>query len=232
VGGATGLPGAAPAVGAIEALRWALARRVPRFAVVLLAGGHAVMVMVMVMTPLHLQHNGMSLEVVGVVISLHVLGMFAFSPVFGWLVDRYGAIRTATLGVCILVVAVALGFTAASSHAHGSLTAIALTVLGLGWSATTISASALITSTSTDAVRVPLQGATDAGMNYAGAGAAAVAGPILAVGGFQAVNTAGALLLVPVILLLAGLVRRPERDPRPRDGSGVGTTATGGEARR
>ncbi|MEE6274124.1 MFS transporter [Georgenia sp. MJ206] len=204
-----------PTMGAIQALRWALGRRVPRFAVVLLAGGHAVMVMVMVMTPLHLQHNGMSLEVVGIVISLHVLGMFALSPVFGWLVDRFGAIPTATLGVFVLVLAVVLGFAAASTHAHGSLTAVALTVLGLGWSATTISASALITSTSTDAVRVPLQGVTDAGMNYAGASAAALAGPVLAAGGFQAVNVAGALILVPVIVLLVGLLRRPEHPAEP-----------------
>ncbi|MEE6274133.1 MFS transporter [Georgenia wangjunii] len=205
----------APTMGAVQALRWALARRVPRFAVVLLAGGHAVMVMVMVMTPLHMQHNGMSLEVVGIVISLHVLGMFALSPVFGWLADRYGAIRTATLGVAILVVAIVLGFVAASTHAHGSLTAVALTVLGLGWSATTISASALITSTSSDAVRVPLQGATDAGMNYAGASAAALAGPVLAAGGFHAVNIGGALILVPVIVLLVGLLRRPEHPAEP-----------------
>ncbi|WP_127573900.1 MFS transporter [Georgenia faecalis] len=206
---------AAPTTGAVQALRWALARRVPRFAVVLLAGGHAVMVMVMVMTPLHMQHNGMSLQVVGVVISLHVLGMFAFSPVFGWLVDRYGAIRTATLGVTILLIAIVVGFVAASTHAHGSLTAVALTVLGLGWSATTISASALITSASTDAVRVPLQGATDAGMNYAGAAAAALAGPVLAVGGFHAVNIAGALILAPVLVLLVDLVRRPEASSEP-----------------
>ncbi|WP_241237040.1 MFS transporter [Georgenia faecalis] len=204
---------AAPAtVGAWAALRWALSHPLARFAVVLLASGHAVMVMVMVMTPLHMKHQGMSLEAVGVVISVHVLGMFALSPVIGWLADRYGAVRIAALGVGILGVAVVLGFVAASSGTSaggdGVLTAVALTVLGVGWSATTISASALIASTSDDAVRVPLQGATDAGMSYAGAAAAALAGPILALGGFQAVNVAGALLLAPAIVLLVGVARR------------------------
>src|SRR5699024_12100330 len=51
---------------------------------------------------------------------------------------------------------------------------VALTVLGLGWSACLISASALLAGVSSDEVRVPLQGATDAGMNYAGAAVAAL----------------------------------------------------------
>ena len=44
----------------------------------------------MIMTPLHMEHGHAELEVIGLVISLHVLGMFAFSPVVGILADRYG----------------------------------------------------------------------------------------------------------------------------------------------
>ena len=203
------------AVGALAALRWARTHPVARFAVVLIACAHAVMVMVMVMTPLHMQHNGMSLELVGIVISLHVLGMYSLSPVFGWLADHWGAVRTAIGGMTILVIAVTLGFLAASAGEGSTMTAIALTVLGLGWSACVISASALLASVSADDVRVPLQGATDAGMNYAGAGAAALAGPILALGGFRAVNIAAAVILVPAVILLMGVLRAhvPEDDP-------------------
>ena len=50
---------------------------------VVLAGAHAAMIMVMVMTPLHMAHGGADLEIIGVVISVHVLGMFAFAPVAG-----------------------------------------------------------------------------------------------------------------------------------------------------
>ncbi|MFC6077420.1 MFS transporter, partial [Microbispora bryophytorum] len=174
------------AVGAVAALRWAAADPAARFAVVLVAVAHAMMVMVMVMTPLHMQHHGMSLQLVGVVISVHVLGMYALSPVFGWLTDRLGAVRMACAGMLMLATAVALGFVAASAAEGSALTALALTVLGLGWSASVISASALLAGTAADHVRVPLQGATDAGMNYAGAAAAALAGPILAAGGFHA----------------------------------------------
>jgi MFS family permease len=198
------------AVGAVAALGWAAAHPVARFAVVLIAVAHAMMIMVMVMTPLHMQHHGMSLQLVGVVISLHVLGMYAFSPAFGWLADRLGAVRLAFAGMLLLATAVVLGFVAASAQGGSTLTAVALMFLGLGWSASVISASALLASTASDRVRIPLQGATDAGMNYAAAIGAALAGPILASGGFQAVNVAAAIILVPAVA--AGLATLRGRD--------------------
>lgn len=206
------VPGAAPApraVGATAALRWAAGHPVARFAVGLIAVAHAVMVMVMVMTPVHMQHSGMSLELVGIVISVHVLGMYALSPVFGWLVDRRGGVAVAVGGIIVLLAATALGFVAAATGESPGLTALALTVLGLGWSASLIAASALLTDVAPDHVRVPLQGATDAAMSYAGAAAAALAGPILAAGGFRAVNVAAGLLLVPAALLALGAARSP-----------------------
>jgi len=206
-------PGTA-SVGAWAALRWALGRAETRFAVVLIASAHAVMVMVMVMTPVHMQHHGMSLELVAVVISLHVLGMYALSPVFGALADRWGARTVAVLGMAILVLAATLGVFAAGDGHGSTLTAIALTFLGLGWSACIIASSATLTAVSGDEVRVPLQGATDAGMNYAGAAAAALAGPILAVGGFTAVNIAALVLLLPAVIAAAAArrARRPVAD--------------------
>jgi hypothetical protein len=206
---------------ALGALSWAWGHGRVRFAVVAMSVAHAVMIMVMVMTPLHMQHGGMSLRLVGIVISLHVLGMFALSPVFGWLADRWGAVRTATLGLAVQAVAVAVGFVAATlagaghdGHAESDpvasvVTAVALVLLGLGWSASVIATSALLAAVDDEQVRVPLQGACDALMNYAGAGAAALAGPMLALGGFQAVNVAGAILLIPAViaLLTRGRVR-------------------------
>ncbi|MFC8801224.1 MFS transporter [Promicromonospora sp. NPDC057138] len=204
--------------GALTALRWAWAHPRARFAVVTTAVAHSVMIMVMVMTPVHMQHGGMSLQLVGIVISLHVLGMFALSPVFGWLADRFGPLRVAGGGMALQAAAVALGFTAAAmvpdagAHAgHGAatppldtevLTAVALVLLGLGWSACVIASSAVLASVAEPHVKLPLQGATDALMNYFGAGSAALAGPLLAWGGFQAVNTAGAVLLLPAVLTM------------------------------
>lgn len=217
--------------GALTALRWAWAHPRARFAVVTTAVAHGVMIMVMVMTPVHMQHGGMSLQLVGIVISLHVLGMFAFSPVFGWLADRFGPLRVAVGGMVLQGAAVALGFLAASlvpdagartgAHAgHGAatpalgsevLTAVALLLLGLGWSACVIASSAVLASVAEPHVKLPLQGATDALMNYFGAGSAALAGPLLAWGGFQAVNTAGAVLLVPAVVTVVLAARAPRQ---------------------
>ncbi len=212
--------------GALTALRWAWAHPRARFAVVTTAVAHGVMIMVMVMTPVHMQHGGMSLQLVGIVISLHVLGMFALSPVFGWLADRFGPLRVAVGGMVLQGAAVALGFTAAAlvpdagAHAgHGAaepavntevLTAVALVLLGLGWSACVIASSAVLASVAEPHVKLPLQGATDALMNYFGAGSAALAGPLLAWGGFQAVNTAGAVLLVPAVVTVILAIRAPK----------------------
>lgn len=201
-------PAARP-VGALASLRWAAGEPTARAGVVLVAGGHAVMVMVMVMTPLHMQHNGMTLEVVGLVISIHTLGMYAFSPVFGWLTDRLGPVPTAWLGGAVQALAVVVGFVTAGTDAT-AVTAVALFLLGLGWSAVTISGSTMIARVPDVGMRVSLQGAADAAMNYAGAGAAALAGPILALGGFPGVNVAGAAVLAVVIVVL-GTSRLPLR---------------------
>lgn len=205
-----GRPAGAP-VRTRAALAWAVADAPARAALLLLASAHAVMVMVMVMTPLTMRHEGASLQVVGVVISLHIAAMYALSPLFGWVSDRWGPHRSAVLGVGLLAAATALGVAGAATGAGHATTAAALVVLGLGWSAATISASALLAGTP-DPVRVPLQGAADAGMSYAGALAAAVSGPVLALGGFEAVNTAGAVLLVPVALVLLA-ARRSGQEP-------------------
>lgn len=221
---ATFMPAGRPAVGGSEnttptavvparsALAWAMGHAEARFAVVLIGCAHAVMVLVMVMTPVHMQHHGMTLELVGIVISLHVLGMYALSPVLGVLVDRWGAARVGWAGMGVLLLATVLGVVAGIGTGDSVLTAVALTVLGLGWSACVIAGSAHLVVVTPAHVRVPLQGVTDAGMNYAGAAAAAVAGPVLAWGGFPAINIVAAVLLVPAVL--CGLVAaRPRTSP-------------------
>ena len=201
-----------PAVGALAALRWAAGRPLPRLAVTAVVAAHATMVMVMVMTPVHMQHDGATLRIIGLVISLHIAGMYALSPVFGWLVDAWGDVRTLMLGVGLLAASVLLGFGSAATGGSEPVTATALVLLGLGWSACTISGSSMIAATPDDQVRVPLQGATDALMNYGGAAAAVVAGPLLDLGDFRAVNLVGAMLLVPAVVLWAGSRKEARSD--------------------
>ncbi len=199
----------------VAALGWAMRHPVARFAVVLTAVAHGVMVGVMSLTPLHLTGHGHGLQIVGLVISLHILGMYALSPVFGWLIDRVGAIRVAGLGIGVLVAAVVLGLVAANGVV--AATTVALVLLGLGWSASILSASALLAGVDSGEVRVPLQGANDALMNYVGAGAAILGGPVMAFVGYGGLNIGAGLLLVPAVVAGIWAVRRSadRREPEP-----------------
>ena len=98
--------------------------------------GHVVMVMVMVMTPVHMSHVDVSLQLIGLVISVHVLGMYAFSPVVGWLVDRFGRVPMILVGAAILLVACVVSGLAPSDSVP--VLAVGLFLLGLGWSFTLI----------------------------------------------------------------------------------------------
>lgn len=186
-------------VGLGQAVRIALRQPRAVFAMVAIICSQTVMVGVMVMTPVHMFHHGLSLTLVGLVISVHILGMYGASPVMGWLTDRIGAGRVIAVGVGILGLAVAIGAMLAPDDMIGI--PLALGLLGLGWSAGMIGGSTLLTRTVEQRVRVPLQGATDAAMNLGAAASAAASGLVLGWGGFAAVNGVAAVVLVPVVVL-------------------------------
>jgi MFS family permease len=170
-------------------------------AAVTIAAAHAVMVGVMVMTPVHMGSHGASVQLIGLTISLHIAGMYALSPVFGRLADRYGAHRVLGLGFTQLAVAVVL---AASGTAHGGIGFMSgLALLGSGWSACLIASSALLTASLSVEERAPAQGLVDLVMNVAGGVAGAVSGLIMTLLGYPALAliTLG-LLLVPATLVL------------------------------
>ncbi|ROP43110.1 MFS transporter [Pseudokineococcus lusitanus] len=189
----------------------AVLRRTPaaRRAVATLALGHAVMVALMAMTPVHLTEHGSSLAVVGLTISLHVAGMYALSPVVGALTDRVGARAVVLAGQGLLAAALLLSLVAAD--AHGAVT-VALVLLGLGWSAATVAGSTLVTAAVGPQDRPRLQGVSDALMSLTGAAGGAVAGPVLALVGFD--GLAGVLL---VLVAAVVLLQRGGAAPRPRE---------------
>jgi len=186
-------------VGSFAALREA--SRSPRslFAILAIVCSHTVMVGVMVMTPIHMTQHGMSLNLVGLVLSIHILGMYGASPLMGWLVDRVGPVRVVLLGAAILVVAAVIGILAPSGDVL--FVPLALGLLGLGWSAGMIGGSTLLTTSVDSRLRVPLQGATDAAMNVAAAASAALSGLVLGAFGFAGVNMVALLVLVPLAVV-------------------------------
>jgi len=174
------------------------------YAVSTIALSHLVMVAVMAMTPAHLHGGGHDLAAVGLTISLHIAGMYAFAPVFGVLTDRIGARPTIMLGQALLVAALA---TAGLGQLSFAAVVVGLFLLGLGWSAATVAASALLTEVLPVAEKTKVQGFSDTLMNLAGAFGGAIAGTILTLYTFGGLN-AVALLPVVAIVVATGLSRR------------------------
>ena len=178
--------------------------RAAGFATVAIVGAHAVMVSIMAMTPIHLVHHGATLTLVGLTISLHIAGMFALSPVFGILADRWGRVPTILLGFAILAGCVAV---IAFGHHDTTAVTVALVLLGLGWSAATVAGAALLTESSAESLRTRRQGRNDFWMSMAGALGAVGAGGALSWVGFNGL----ALLALPIlaaVVLLSPLGRR------------------------
>lgn len=160
------------------------------------------MVSVMVMTPVHMSHEGAALHVVGLVISVHVTGMFALSPVVGWLTDRVGRVPVVLLGQGFLVAAVVVAGTAAG-NAHRVL-GLGLLLLGLGWSCALVAGSTLLSESVAEAVRPGVQGAADFVMGICGAAGGALAGVVVSGAGYGTLNALAGVLVVPVLLVAFG----------------------------
>ena len=181
---------------AVETLK---AYPVARFAVMAIALSHMVMVSVMAMTPVHLEHMGYDIVVVGFTISLHIAGMYALSPLMGYLADKFGKLQTIFLGQVLFVAALLF---AGLGHADRLMVTIGLTLLGLGWSAATVAGSALLSATLPADEKTNVQGLSDSVMNLSGAFGGAIAGVLLASFQFEGLN-AIALIPVAVITVLA-----------------------------
>ena len=166
-----------------------------RYAVVAVALSHAAMVAMMSMTPVHLYEHGATLIIGGFALSLHIAGMYALSPVFGWLADRWGRIPTILFGQALLVAALLTAWVGSQSQFW---VVVSVILLGLGWSASTIAGSTLVAESAPVDDRAGLQGVSDLLMNSTAAVGGALAGPVLAVVGYSGLGVV-CLLLVAVV---------------------------------
>jgi MFS family permease len=201
------VPDARP-TGVRAALGVVASRPPARLGVGAMAIGHVVMVGVMTMAPVHIRSAGHdaahTLRIVGLVLSSHIAGMFAFAPVFGWLTDRFGRRPIVAIGVGLLLAACALTGTAGHDSAR---LAAGLMLLGLGWSATMVAGSTLLSDAVSGELRASAQGLSDLTMGLAGASAGAISGVVVEAWGYPTLTLLGALATAPLIALL--LARRP-----------------------
>ncbi len=175
-----------------------------RLGVIAMAVGHVVMIAVMAMTPVHIRGAGHdaahTLRIVGVVLSVHVAGMYAFSPAIGWLTDRLGRRAIIVAGLVFLLAACALAGTAG----HNSLRlAAGLMALGIGWSSTVVAGSTLLSDSVAAALRPSAQGLSDLTMGLAGASAGALSGVFMQAWGYSTLALIAALAAAPFIALAA-----------------------------
>jgi MFS family permease len=206
--GAIGRPSssgsAPPRTGMGAAWRFVVSHPSARLGVSAMAIGNLVMIGVMAMTPVHIRGAGHdaahTLSIVGLVLSFHIAGMFAFSPVFGWLTDRLGRRPVIFAGIGLLLAA--CGMAGSAGHDPARLAA-GLMVLGLGWSATMVAGSTLLSESIPVELRASAQGLSDLVMGLAGATAGAISGVIVDAWGYSTLTLLAALATVPLIVLVS-----------------------------
>lgn len=122
------------------------------------------MVAVMTMTPVHMKLHGHE-TLSQYVVSLHIAGMYAFSPLVGRHSDRRGTTSTVFIGSALLVAATVL---AALSGEAALVLFPALWLLGIGWNFGLIGGSAMLLEAVPVEKRVTVQGSADLMMSFFG----------------------------------------------------------------
>jgi MFS family permease len=165
---------------------------------------HVTMVAVMTMTPVHLREHGHE-TVSAYIISLHIAGMYAFSPLVGRFSDRHGRLNTLLVGCLILMLSTVMSTLAGSNPA---VFFPSLWLLGVGWSFGLIGSSSLLVDSVPIDYRVKVQGSADVAMSLFGGIAGFSSGFIRKAWGFPWLSMLGTLI---VLFLLALLLTNVER---------------------
>lgn len=166
-----------------------------RLAIGAMIVSQATMVAVMAMTPVHLKihgHEGVSPYIV----SLHIAGMYAFSPWVGRYADKHGRVATINVAAILLVAATLLS---ALSGDVEQLLFPSLWLLGIGWNFGLIGGSSLLIDATEPSKRVATQGVADLMMSFCGGLAGFASGFIRKAIGYHLLS-AGATVAAGILL--------------------------------
>lgn len=164
-----------------EALGVVMSTERGRLALAAMVISQVTMVAVMTMTPVHMKLHGHE-TTSQYVVSLHIAGMFAFSPLVGRYVDKKGTLPAVFLGAGILVVSTVMS---ALSGESPTMLFPALWLLGVGWNFGLIGGSAMLIESVPDNKRVTVQGSADLMMSFFGGVAGLSSGFIRKAVGFH-----------------------------------------------
>lgn len=189
-----------------QALRIICSSRSGRVALMAMVVSQVTMVAVMTMTPVHLKAHGHE-SISSYVISLHIAGMYAFSPLVGRFSDARGRLPTILVGGILLVFATIL---AAIAGEAAVVLFPALWLLGIGWSFALIGGSSLLVDSVPTESRVTVQGSADVMMSLCGGIAGFSSGFIRKAIGYHMLSSI-AMLLAGVLIAVAYSSYRVEK---------------------
>jgi len=188
-----------------------LRRPAVQLAIAALVIGQLVMTMLMVVTPLYMDHQNHGPELISWVIMAHTLGMFGLSGLTGWLTDRLGRTLTIFAGGGLLALSAVL----APAASGVPLLALALFLLGLGWNFSFVAGSSLLTDAVSAEEQGRVQGASELVVSLASGLGSLGAGILFEQAGIWLPAGVGLALAAGLMgmTVLSGQVRRPVFGP-------------------
>lgn len=188
-----------------DAIRVARGIADARLALTAMIIAQSCMVAVMTMTPVHLKSHGHE-AVSSFVISLHIAGMFAFSPLVGRFSDRFGRYATILAGSLILMISTIMS---ALSGDDAGLLFPSLWLLGIGWSFGLIGGSSLLVDSIPAEFRVRVQGSADLLMSFFGGLSGFASGFIRKAIGYHMLSNVATVLAGVLMVLVVTAMATP-----------------------
>jgi MFS family permease len=182
--------------------------RQPVFVVAALAAtlGYGLMNLLMTATPLAMDFCGLAYAQAAMVISWHVVGMYAPGFVTGSLIGRFGVLNVMLAGTVVMALGAGVALTG-NQYAH-FLAALAL--IGVGWNFMYTGGTTLLTESYEPAEKARTQGANDAIMFTTMALSSFSSGALVSSAGWEAMNYAALPLLAVVAGAVVWYARRPK----------------------
>jgi MFS family permease len=169
----------------------------PKFIIAVMAGalGYGVMNFLMTSTPIAMQACGHPYGDAALIISSHVVGMFAPSFFTGALIKRFGVLRVMFAGAMLNLVSIGIALSGvAVAHFWW-----ALVLLGVGWNFLYIGGTTLLTETYRPEERAKAQGTNDQAIFIMMAISSFSSGLTVTTSGWERVN----LFALPLVALIA-----------------------------
>jgi MFS family permease len=170
--------------------------RQPVFMVAALAAtlGYGLMNLLMTATPLAMDFCGLAYAQAAMVISWHVVGMYAPGFVTGSLIGRLGIVNVIVAGTCVMGAGAAVALMG-NQYAHFLA---ALVLIGIGWNFMYTGGTTLLTESYRPAEKARTQGANDAIMFTTMAVSSFSSGALVSSAGWEVMNYCALPLLAVV----------------------------------